>query len=90
MKYKIVKSSRFKKDYKLCKKRYLPLDELKKVIVLLANGVELEEKYKDHTLVGNYVNYRECHIQPDWILIYQINDDELFLYRTGSHSDLFY
>ena len=73
------------------KKRGLNLDKLKFVINQLACGNQLEEKYRDHALTGDYKGFRECHIEPDWLLIYQIIDEELVLIlsRTGSHSDLF-
>ena len=88
---KIKYHNSFKKDYKLMKKRGLNLDKLKFVINQLACGNPLEEKYRDHALTGDYKGFRECHIEPDWLLIYQIIDEELVLIlsRTGSHSDLF-
>lgn len=91
MKYQIEISSRFKKDYKLAKKRGYDLSLLKKVIDLLANGEPLPEKYHDHPLAGEYTGCRECHILPDWLLIYRIEKDVLILglTRTGTHSDLF-
>ena len=83
-------STKFKKDFKLAKKRGLPMQELKSVIEKLAAGLALEEKHRDHALTGNYAMFRECHIRPDWLLIYRINDVELELiaHRTGTHSDL--
>lgn len=91
MKYQIEISTRFKKDYKLAKKRGYNMDLLKKVIDILANGQQLPEKYHDHPLSGDYKGSRECHIEPDWLLIYRIEKDFLVLglTRTGSHSDLF-
>ena len=91
MKYKIVMSSRFSKDLKIISKRGYDLEKIKYVINELANGNELDPKYKDHQLQGGYSGKRECHILPDWLLIYEIRDDELLLYlvRTGTHSDLF-
>ncbi|HUH45464.1 MAG TPA: type II toxin-antitoxin system YafQ family toxin [Treponemataceae bacterium] len=92
MKYEIIPSSTFKKDLKLAKKRGLNLSFLKRVIDLLAaSDSPLPKEYKDHNLCGNYEGFRECHIQPDWLLIYKKNQENLFLYltRTGSHSDLF-
>lgn len=88
---KIVRTNRFKKDIKIAIKRKLDLNELDYVISKLANQEDLEEKYKDHALSGNYKDFRECHIKPDWLLIYSIDDEELelFLIRTGSHADLF-
>lgn len=91
MKYKIVMSSRFTKDLKLLARRGYDLNKIKFVISELANGNKLDSKYKDHQLTGDYSGKRECHILPDWLLIYEIKNDELLLYlvRTGSHSDLF-
>ena len=91
MRYNIVQSSRFKKDLKLIKRRGYDLSLLGTVVDLLASGEKLPEKNKDHFLKGNYENCRECHITPDWLLIYEYADDELILYltRTGTHSDLF-
>ena len=85
----IYKTAQFKKDFKKIQKRRLPIKELEKVLRILVTDGVLPEKYKDHRLVGNYVNTRECHIKPDWLLIYAITDDALKLIRTGSHSDLF-
>ena len=87
---KIVRSNRFMKDLKLALKRGYDLNELSKVVNLLANRKTLPIKYKDHALSGDYSNFRECHIKPDWLLIYHIDDEELelFLLRTGTHSDL--
>lgn len=84
-------SSKFNKDYKLIKKRGYNLDKLKEVVALLRDGIKLPPKYKDHALSGNYVNFRECHIEPDWLLIYKIDNNVLILtvFRTGTHSDLF-
>ena len=90
-KYEIKNTTQFKKDYKLAKRRGLNLDLLKTVIKKLANGETLEAKYKDHPLSGDWIGYRECHIQPDWLLIYRYDDNVLVLTltRTGTHSDLF-
>lgn len=81
----------FKKDFKRIKKRGYDISRLEKIVELLANEVPLPEQFKDHNLSGNYNGFRECHIAPDWLLIYQINNNELVLVlsRTGSHSDLF-
>lgn len=81
----------FKKDYRRIKKRGYDLFLMEKVIELLVREKSLPEKYKDHWLTGDYVGFRECHITPDWLLVYQIKDDELILVlsRTGTHSDLF-
>lgn len=90
-KYGIVLTSMFKKDLKLAKKRGYDLSLLNNVVDTLAMGLPLAEKYKDHSLIGNYKGCRECHITPDWLLIYEFSDNELILYltRTGTHSDLF-
>lgn len=82
-------TGQFKKDYKLCKKRGYNMELLRAVIDILAVPEELPKKNKDHNLTGNYTNKRECHILPDWLLIYRVEGCELVLYRTGTHSDLF-
>ena len=81
----------FKKDFKRIKKRGYDISRLEKIVELLANEVPLPEQFKDHNLSGNYNGFRECHIAPDWLLIYQVNNNELVLVlvSTGSHSDLF-
>ena len=91
MKRKVTKSKHFLKDLLKAEKRGFNLKELDVVVQKLANGEKLEEKYHDHALFGNYADFRECHIKPDWLLIYFINDKELelYLFRTGTHSDLF-
>ena len=91
MKYEVKPSNQFKKDLKLAAKRGYKIELLTDVIKKLANGETLESKYKDHQLSGNFGFYRECHIQPDWLLIYEIDGEELILLlsRTGTHSDLF-
>ena len=87
----IILSNRFKKDLKLIAKRGYNLDLLNDVVELLARQEPLPDKNRDHSLTGNYIGYRECHIKPDWLLIYRVDGDELmlFLSRTGTHSDLF-
>lgn len=82
-------TGQFKKDYKLCKKRGYNMKLLQDIIGILAIPEELPIKNRDHNLSGNYVKKRECHIMPDWLLIYQIEENQLVLYRTGTHSDLF-
>lgn len=81
----------FKKDFKKIKKRGYDISRLEKIVELLANEVPLPEQFKDHNLSGNYNGFRECHIAPDWLLISQVNNNELVLVlsRTGSHSELF-
>lgn len=90
-KYIVKTTTQFKKDYKLAIKRGLKIGLLKDIVATLAMGKTLPEKNKDHALTGNWVGHRECHILPDWLLIYRIEDDVLVLTltRTGSHSDLF-
>ena len=91
MKYAIERTNQFKRDFKLAEKQGLNMDELAKVVGMLADGEILPEEYNDHALKGNYKGYRECHIEPDWLLIYKIYSDRLVLelIRTGTHSDLF-
>ena len=86
-----LRTTQFRKDYKLAKKRGYNLDLLDKVLDILLNEEPLEAKYRDHALTGNYLGFRECHIQPDWLLVYKITESILVLtlYRTGTHSDLF-
>lgn len=81
----------FKKDYKRIKKRGYDIRLLEDVIGILAEGKPLPAKYKDHELISNYKGCRECHISPDWLLVYEINGKELLLclMRTGTHSDIF-
>lgn len=87
----IVPSNRFKKDLKLAIRRGYKIELLEKVVNQLAAGKTLDEKYRDHLLTGDYGGFRECHITPDWLLVYQVRDRELilFLSRTGTHSDIF-
>lgn len=91
MKYEIVPSNQFRKDLRLAQKRGYDLDKIKRVIRTLADGDALEARYRDHRLTGDYNGFRECHIQPDWLLVYQIDGERLllFLARTGTHGDLF-
>ncbi|WP_346681636.1 type II toxin-antitoxin system YafQ family toxin [Megasphaera stantonii] len=90
MTYELVTTAKFRKDVKLMKKRGKDLKLLQEVIDTLLEGKPLDAKYKDHALVGNYIGFRECHIQPDWLLIYMISNEQLIVTasRTGSHSDL--
>lgn len=89
--YTIRPTNRFRKDLKRMQKRGYDIDLLTDVIKLLAAGKDLPDKNRDHQLSGNFSGCRECHILPDWLLIYEIDGEELILYltRTGSHSDLF-
>lgn len=82
-------STRFKKDFKMCVKRRYKLDLLQEIIDILRIPDILPPKNADHNLSGNYAGFRECHIAPNWLLIYRIEGNELLLYRTGTHADLF-
>ncbi len=91
MAFKLVPTSQFKKDYKRAKKRGLDMGELQSVLERLCAGEPLEERHRDHALSGVYAGFRECHIRPDWLLIYTVDVGRLILVasRTGTHSDLF-
>jgi len=91
MKYEIKPTNKFQKDLKRIQKRGYDLNLISEIIKKLANGEILPEKNKDHALTGNYSGRRECHITPDWLLIYEYDEEVLYLYltRTGSYSDLF-
>lgn len=89
--YTVKPTNKFQKDLKRIQKRGYDISLLTDIIKRLANGDELPDRNKDHSLSGNYSGYRECHITSDWLLIYEIDNGELYLYltRTGTHSDLF-
>lgn len=91
MKYDVQFTTQFKKDLKLAKKQNKDLEKLFAVIEVLASGETLPPQYRDHDLSGNYKGTRECHVEPDWLLIYEIRDNVLvlMLYRLGTHSELF-
>ena len=93
MKYKIVLTASFRKELKLIKKRRKDLKKLSIVVNTLASGFKLDDKYRDHALICStrFKNCRECHIEPDWLLVYKQSDTDLilFLIETGTHSDLF-
>lgn len=82
-------TSAFKKEYKRAKKRGQDMNKLMRVIEMLLNEKSLPESYEDHPLRGKFMGARDCHIEPDWVLIYEIEENELILHRTGSHADLF-
>ena len=82
-------TSKFKKDFKACSKRNYNMVLLKQVVDTLRIPDKLPEKNDDHKLIGAYAGYRECHVAPDWLLIYKQTDTELELHRTGTHADLF-
>ena len=85
----LIYTSQFKKDFKRVSSRGKDLSKLEVVIETLLNGEILDQKYKDHSLIGKWKNHRDCHLEPDWILIYRLTSDSLILERTGSHSELF-
>ena len=89
--YEVKFTTAFKKSYKLMKKRGLDIAQLDEVVDLLRQGKQLDEKYHDHGLTGNFAGFRECHIKPDWLLVYLIENDilTLTLVDTGSHADIF-
>lgn len=89
--YELSNTGQFKKDFKLMLKRNYDILKLEKVLNLLQTGKSLPDKYKEHILKGNFKNHFDCHIEPDWILIYKRMDEEklIILVRTGTHSDLF-
>lgn len=82
-------TKQFNRDLKRVKKRGKTTDKIKSTISDLIDEKELEEKFRDHKLTGNYKDRRECHIEPDWLLIYKIDNDTIIFERTGTHSDLF-
>ena len=90
-KYTVKYTTQFKKDYKQAIKRGLRIELLENIITVLAKGEHLPDKNKDHALTGNWIGHRECHILPDWLLVYRIEENVLVLTltRTGTHSDLF-
>ena len=85
----IFQTSQFKRDFKRIKKRGKDLNKLKEVVSILDKSEALADRHHDHALIGEWSGSRDCHIEPDWLLIYRVEGDSLFLERTGSHSDLF-
>lgn len=85
----VKQTAQFKRDLKLCAKRHYDLQRLTDVVDTLRIPAPLPPINKDHPLSGNWLNHQECHIQSDWLLIYRIDGNELMLYRTGTHADLF-
>lgn len=86
---KIFYTAQFKKDYKRIKKQRKEISKLISVVDRLASAQKLEKKYLEHQLSGEWKNHKDCHIEPDWILIFRLTEDALILERTGSHSELF-
>lgn len=87
---RILQTSQFKRDIKKAKKRGKDIEKLKRIVSCLVQGIPLDQKYKDHPLIGQWSKSRDCHIEPDWILIYTPRNEEIILERIGSHSDLFF
>lgn len=85
----IVRAGRFKGDYKRMKRRGKDMSMVLRLMTMLADEEPLEPKHRDHPLVGNYVGRRECHVEPDWLLIYKLESGVIIFERTGTHSDLF-
>ena len=85
----IIETKKFEKDMKLAKRRGKPISKIRAVVNSLAKEEPLAEKHKQHRLLGNWKSFHECHIEPDWLLIYKIEEGTIVLARTGSHSDLF-
>ncbi|MBU2493099.1 MAG: type II toxin-antitoxin system YafQ family toxin [Bacteroidetes bacterium] len=85
----LIYTSQFKKDFKRVSSQGKDLSKLEVVIETLLIGEKLDQKYKDHSLIGKWKNHRDCHLEPDWVLIYRLTQDSLILERTGSHSELF-
>ena len=85
----IRRTSQFKRDVERMKRRGKDLSKLKEVLEKIISGQQLEAKYSDHALVGQYKGTRECHVEPDWLLIYELAQSEVVLIRTGTHADLF-
>lgn len=87
----IIPSRQFRRDLRLAVKRGCRMERLREAVEALARGEPLDVRYRDHALTGNYRDFRECHIEPDWLLVYRVDADALalFLLRTGTHADLF-
>ncbi|MDP3149389.1 MAG: type II toxin-antitoxin system YafQ family toxin [Ignavibacteria bacterium] len=86
---RLIYSSQFKKDFKKIQSQGKDIHLLETIVEILLKNQPLEPKYRDHKLAGKWQNHRDCHIKPDWLLIYRLIDDALYLERTGSHSELF-
>jgi len=85
----IYETSQFRKDYKKIRKQGKNIEKLKEIVRRLAEGQPLEPRHRDHALIGPLMRSRDCHIEPDWLLIYRTDGESLYLERTGSHSDIF-
>jgi len=85
----LIRGAQFRGDVKLAQKRGKDMAKFREIILLLVEGNTLPARYKDHPLGGEWKHYRECHIEPHWLLLYKVEGDDLYLVRTGTHSDLF-
>jgi len=85
----VILGTQFKRDVKLAEKRGKDTAKLRSLVLLLAEGAPLPPRYRDHALSGDWKHFRDCHIDPDWLLIYKIDGNDLYLTRTGTHADLF-
>lgn len=85
----LISGTQFRRDVKLAQRRGKDMSKLRELVSLLASGDPLPPRYKDHALAGEWKHHRDCHVEPDWLLIYKVDGDDLYLVRTGSHSDLF-
>lgn len=85
----LIRGAQFRRDVKLAERRGKDLSKLRELILLLAEGQPLPPRYKDHPLSGDWKHFRDCHLESDWLLIYKIEGDDVYLVRTGTHSDLF-
>lgn len=85
----LVRGGQFLRDVKLARRRGKEMSKLRDVILLLAEGSPLPAHCKDHPLAGQWKHHRDCHLEPDWLLIYKVKGDDLYLVRSGTHSDLF-
>jgi mRNA interferase YafQ len=85
----LIGGAQFRRDVRLAKRRGKDMSKLRELITLLAEGTPLPPRCKDHSLRGEWKHHRDCHVEPDWLLIYKIDGDDLYLVRTGAHADLF-
>lgn len=85
----LIRGAQFHRDVKLCRRRRKDMSRLRELILLLVEQKALPARYRDHPLRGNWKHHRDSHIEPDWLLIYKIDENDLYLVRTGTHSDLF-
>lgn len=83
------RTGQFKRDYKRMKRRGKHMDKLRRIMLKIANEEPLETKHRDHPLLGNHAGRRECHVEPDWLLVYKLGPDFILFERTGTHADLF-